>query len=357
MAKIVYGVAGEGFGHSSRSHLIGQKLIESGHDVLFVASRKSLNYLSQYFPGRVKKVHGLSFAYKNGTLSPVRTITENIKRFPDGHRTNKSLYSDSIESFNPDLVITDFEPFIAWWAWRNRVPFISIDHEHMLTHCRLEHSWRNLVAQLNAWFVTKFYYLGARAYVVVNFFKAPLKGKATVLAPPIIRPQVRQARVSKNNHIVCYSTDYENLHNLKATLKQFPKTQFLVYGLNEDFQEDNCTFKKTSTEGFLNDVGSSSGVVATAGFSLISEMLHLRKRMLLLPILGQYEQMINSHYIEKLGLGIWSRRLDVASLGRFLENGRSLDVQEDMVLRPDNDRFFDILNDVLAKINPAITLN
>ena len=30
MAKILYGVAGEGFGHSSRSELIGKRLVEAG---------------------------------------------------------------------------------------------------------------------------------------------------------------------------------------------------------------------------------------------------------------------------------------------------------------------------------------
>ena len=34
MAKIIYGVAGEGFGHSSRSHLIGQRLLDAGNDVI-----------------------------------------------------------------------------------------------------------------------------------------------------------------------------------------------------------------------------------------------------------------------------------------------------------------------------------
>lgn len=39
MAKILYGVAGEGFGHSSRSELFGRRLIEAGHEVMFAASR------------------------------------------------------------------------------------------------------------------------------------------------------------------------------------------------------------------------------------------------------------------------------------------------------------------------------
>ena len=47
MARIIYGVAGEGFGHSSRSHLIGQRFIDAGHDVMFVGSQKSLLYLKR----------------------------------------------------------------------------------------------------------------------------------------------------------------------------------------------------------------------------------------------------------------------------------------------------------------------
>jgi len=39
MAKIIYAVAGEGFGHSSRSHLIGQRFIDAGHDVMFAGSQ------------------------------------------------------------------------------------------------------------------------------------------------------------------------------------------------------------------------------------------------------------------------------------------------------------------------------
>ena len=71
MAKIIYAVAGEGFGHSSRSHLIGQRFIDAGHDVMFVGSQKSLIYLKQYFKDRVKEIFGLSFAYDKGFVDPL----------------------------------------------------------------------------------------------------------------------------------------------------------------------------------------------------------------------------------------------------------------------------------------------
>ncbi|HUW18087.1 MAG TPA: glycosyltransferase family protein [Sedimentisphaerales bacterium] len=51
---------------------------------------------------------------------------------------------------------------------------------------------------------------------------------------------------------------------------------------------------------------------------MISECLYLKKKMLVLPVAGQYEQIINSHYIEKLGLGLWAEKLDEQVLGRFV---------------------------------------
>ena len=54
--------------------------------------------------------------------------------------------------------------------------------------------------------------------------------------------------------------------------------------------------------------------IATPGFSLISACLHFRKKMLLLPIQGQYEQMVNAYYVQKLRLGLFRRQLDADSL-------------------------------------------
>lgn len=83
MARILYGVADEGFGHSSRSHVIGQHLIDGGHDVVFAASRKSLSYLRNPFGGKVKEIAGLSLVYQNGNLLPIHSI---LSMPPPHHR-------------------------------------------------------------------------------------------------------------------------------------------------------------------------------------------------------------------------------------------------------------------------------
>jgi len=370
MAKIIYAVAGEGFGHSSRSHLIGQRLIDAGNDVMFVGSKKSLLYLKQYFGPRVKEIFGLSFAYEKGRIDKSETLKKNLLKLPEANRQNEELFREHFVPFEPDLVISDFEPFSAWWAWRNRVPFISIDHEHMLTLCKLEHQAKNWFSRITASVVTECHYIGAVAYIIVNFFEAPLRIDSAILAPPIIRPVVAALQPTHGEHILVYSTTGKGQNELRRVLHKFSEQKFYVYGfdpvrdpvekvsngVDKSAEYKNCIFKKRSTEGFLADLARARGVIASAGFSLISECMYLKKKMLLLPLAGQYEQMINAHYIEKLGLGISSEKLDEISITRFLsEIDKPMPVNE-RIIWPDNDKFFQILQEVLNRLHKPISV-
>jgi UDP:flavonoid glycosyltransferase YjiC (YdhE family) len=98
MAKIIYGVAGEGFGHSSRSHVIGRHLIDAGHEVLFAASRKSLSYLRKHFGEKVKEIAGLSLVYRDGNLLPVRGQYEQVINARYAERLGLALNRTSLNS-------------------------------------------------------------------------------------------------------------------------------------------------------------------------------------------------------------------------------------------------------------------
>jgi len=361
MARIIYGVAGEGFGHSSRSHLVGQRLIDAGHDVMFVGSQKSLLYLKQYFGERVKEIFGLSFAFESGRIDKSETLKRNLMRLPEGNRQNDELFKQHFEPFEPELMISDFEPFSAWWAWRNGVPFISIDHEHVLTLCKLEHQAKNWFSRLTASVVTECHYVGAAAYIIINFFKAPLRVDSAVLTPPIVRPVVMELKPEQGEYILLYSTVGKNPERLRETLTKFGGQKFHIYGFDKTLGSPtdykNCIFKKRSTEGFLNDLAGARGVIASAGFSLISECLYLKKKMLLLPVAGQYEQVINAHYIEKLGLGVSTNELNEAAVGRFLDQIDQPMPDDERILWPDNDKFFTMLQQELRKLDTPVAID
>ncbi|MBN1796351.1 MAG: hypothetical protein JW804_06740 [Sedimentisphaerales bacterium] len=366
MARIIYAVAGEGFGHSSRSHLIGQRLIEAGNDVIFAGSNKSLTYLREHFGDRVKEIFGLLFDYTDGKINPTTTVLKNIWRYGKNIRINNRLYNKCFDKFKPDLLITDFEPFSVWWALRHRVPFFSIDHQHMLTHCRLEHPKNHKIDKLKACVVTRAYYYRATSYVVINFFKAQVKKESVVVAPPVIRPQVEALKPTDGEHITIYTTYADNEEQLRKTLHLFSPQEFFVYGFNKYDEDGNVTFKERSTESFLNDVASSKGLIASAGFSSISECMYLRKKMCLLPIPGQYEQIINAHYVEKLGLGLSRNQLNEQALNDFLveiekpmpDDDRSprRSLAKPGILWPSNERFFEVLETQLKKLRAPIKI-
>ena len=77
---------------------------------------------------------------------------------------------------------------------------------------------------------------------------------------------------------------------------------------------------------------------------------------MLLPLAGQYEQMINAHYIEKLGLGISSEQLDEEAITRFLKGMDKPMPTDEKILWPDNDKFFKILQKVLNRLHKLISI-
>jgi uncharacterized protein (TIGR00661 family) len=347
MAKIIYGVAGEGFGHSSRTHLIGQHLIEAGHEVLFATSGKSLSYLRKHFGEQVKEIGGLCLVCKDGRLVPSKTVATNLSRFLANRRTNLDLYRTTFEPFQPDLVISDFEPFSAWWAWRNAVPLVGIDNQHVLTTCELEHPPGQRLSRFNAEIVTRCHCVGAAAYIILSFFRAPLTNRRAVLAPPVIRPIVESIEPTSGEHIVIYTTDRSWKNELVSLLTPLHHLQFRIYGFDVACRIGNCEFKRTSTVEFLQDLAGCRGVIATAGFSLLSECLHFRKRMFLLPIRGHYEQILNATYAQRLGVALQRTCLDAGTLAEYLDAIDEPIANHSDILWPDNRGFFSILHQTL----------
>jgi uncharacterized protein (TIGR00661 family) len=360
MAKILYGVAGEGFGHSSRSELLGQRLIEAGHDVIFAASGKSLRYLSPAFGKQVKQVHGhgLTFCCQDGRVLPGRTVLHNLQQYRKGFRVNRELFSTTVKDFKPDVVISDFEPYSAWWAWRHHVPCVSIDHEHLLTCCDFDKERASRNERWMAKFVTRGYHTFADAYVIPNFFDVPINNRNAVLTPPVVRNKVLEYNASDGDHILMYSTDsgtqmQKRVYDIASRFTDF---RFHIYGFNQDLEKGNCIFKETSSDGFLQDLSACRAVIATAGFSLISECLHFRKPMLLMPIQDQYEQMLNALYVEKLGAGHRTNGINADSLSRFLNSLDRFSVNHPQLRVPDNHKYFEILDLTFEKIGIPLNL-
>lgn len=299
MAKIVYGVSGEGSGHSSRAREILTHLVAAGHEVRVVSYDRGYRNLKNGFP--VDEIVGLTIVSHDNRVSPIRTLLENLKRLPDGIQMFRQTRQDLFKRFKPDCVITDFEPTTAYLAEHYDIPLISLDNQHRMRYmaypCPSEYKKDALVTES----VIKAMVPPPSVSLITTFYFGELTNKRSFLFPPILRSEVTSLTPNPGDHILVYLTS--GFDSFIELLRQFQREKFLVYGYDREAVEGNLHYKPFSREEFLADLAGAKAVVATAGFTLLTESLYLRIPFLALPMHGQFEQILNATMLDELGYG------------------------------------------------------
>ena len=296
--RIIYGVSGEGSGHSSRAKQMASHLLAAGHELLFVSYNRGYASLHPHFPCHA--VEGLRIISVDNRVSVLRTLIHTIKKLPAYYRSVKSLRA-VFNEFQPDVVITDFEPMTARFAGARKLPLISLDNQHRMrymnyqspSHLRMD---RWITKQVIRCMVPK-----PDVSLATTFIMGPVKNARTFLFPPILREEVGEVLPSEGDyHLVYVTSQYESLI---ASLRSIRDERFIVYGYNKEEVSGNLQFKQFSTMGFLEDVAACRSIIATAGFTLMSEGMYLQKPYLAFPMQGQFEQQLNAYCLEELGFG------------------------------------------------------
>jgi uncharacterized protein (TIGR00661 family) len=317
--KILYGAVGEGLGHATRSRVVAEHLIARGHRVKMAASGQALPYLREHVPD-VEEIWGLSFALAHGRIDAWHTFTRNVRGGLRGVPADWRRGAELARSFAPDFVITDFDGFSYLFAKAHRLPVISVDNIQMVDRCRHD---AEILRGLHRDYVEAASFVGTKLpradhYLIATFFRPPTRKRRTTLVPSILRPEILAARPEPGEHLLVYGRIGETaIGALKAS-----GVPCLVYGarpgLTADEEDENLRYRPFANDAFVDDLRTARGVVASAGFSLMSELVYLRKPMLALPLAGQFEQELNARYLERLGYGAAASSLDERSLDGFL---------------------------------------
>jgi uncharacterized protein (TIGR00661 family) len=315
MANILYGVNGEGSGHSTRAKEVITHLIGRGHTVHIVSFDRGLANLRKDFP--VTEIFGWRLAYVNNQVRYRRTLTKNLLAAPKA-AASIALLKRLIDEQSIDLVITDFEPLSSHAGRRKRLPVLSIDNQHTMTNTDVTYPRQYRREASATKMVTRLMVPHANAYLATSFFNAKITKPNTFLFPPILRECILTAVPREGEHILAYVTSpAPALEKLLASVR----APFIAYGFNREGKQANVTYRKPSLDGFLTDLTSAKAIVANAGFSLVTEALHLAKPYLAIPVEHQFEQIFNAYWLEKSGYGaFWGDGLNKERVESFLYN-------------------------------------
>lgn len=339
--NILYGVCGEGFGHSSRAKEIASYLQRKGHKVKILTYGQALGSLSNDFD--TQKVYGAHILFEGNELDFSKTIRYNLINLSRNIPKIKKIAS-LVKNFKPDLCISDMDPVVPIISYFYRLPLISIDNQHIMAAEDIKVPKNHKRDYIIAKAVTRQCVRKADAFIVLSFFRPKETKKNVYIVNPIIRKDVLKLKPKYGRKILVYLT--KKNAGIMELLKGYNK-EFIVYGFDVNKTSGNLKFKRFGT-GFLKDLSECGAVIATAGFSLISEALYLKKPYLAVPLHGQFEQFFNSIMLKKSGCGDYSEKLSrkdldlfFARLGRYRNNLKNY--------KTDSSEVFSVLRNLLGK--------
>ncbi|MBU0957898.1 MAG: hypothetical protein KKF56_03770 [Nanoarchaeota archaeon] len=343
--KILYGLAGEGFGHSSRAKAIIPYLEKRGHKVKVVTYGQAVDVLKKE-KYDVFEIKGCEFVFEKGRLKKSKTLYKSWNNFFDNIKKSKEIYDLMLEDF--DLLISDMEPLVSILSNWYRLPLLSLDNQHRLTNLDLNVPEEYKIDFEMARFVVNLFCRSADWYIIVNFANSKVNKKwkeITFQVPPIIRPDVRKLKPKKKDYVLVYLSKKDR--KIVNLLKKIDDN-FVVYGMDKEGKEGNIVYHKKGF-GFVNDLKDCKAIVASAGFSLIAEALYLNKPYFALPLKGQFEQMLNAIELRGAGFGDYSVGLKNREVEDFLSDLKKYEIKLKKY-KPDYDLLFKKLDVVIRKV-------
>jgi uncharacterized protein (TIGR00661 family) len=309
--KILFSIQGTGNGHLSRARDVYPEIAKYGDvDVLISGIQADVA-----FPFPVKySLYGMSFIFGRSGGVDILETAKKLKLF----RLIKDIRTLPVKDY--DLVINDFEPVTAWACKMNKVPCIALSHQSAVLN---EHAPKPEDSDWMGKMVLKHYAPHTSAYGF--HFRAYDDNIFT----PVIRKQIRELPVEDNGHYTVYLPAYDD-EQLVRHLSHFKEARWEIFSKHNKnaFRQDNISIRPIDNDAFIKSMAGSTGVLCGAGFEGPAEAMYLGKKILVIPMLTQYEQQCNAAAAKDMGATVIKTLSEkyYADIHEWLQNGKPLKV-------------------------------
>ncbi len=316
--KILYAIQGTGNGHISRARDIIPILAEKGTlDVLVSGTQADvdLGYPIKY------RFKGMSFIFgKRGGVDMVSTYRKTkLKRF------FSEIRSLPVEDY--DLILNDFEPISAWACKYYHMECIGLSHQAAVLSKK---SPQPKSADLLGKSILKNYAPVTKKYG----FHFGAYGKK--IYTPVIRESIRNASNRKGTHFTVYLPAYSD-KKILAVLSQIKEVEWQVFSKHSStaYRHQNVHIQPIQNEAFIESLVSGAGVFCGAGFETPAEALFLQKKLMVIPMKGQYEQQCNAAALKKMGVQVIKKlkKSKIEKIRSWVQEGKIIPVDYPNITR------------------------
>ncbi|MCW5907094.1 MAG: hypothetical protein KIS94_04490 [Chitinophagales bacterium] len=313
--KILFGIQATGNGHIMRSTEI-YKVLKQHPDVTQLDVLISGGKAQMGLPFEVNyEYKGLSFYYgKKGKISVLKSIGK-----AGFLSIAVALWKVPFKEY--DLVISDFEPITLWGAKIAGVKRVGIGNMYSMTSKKFPKTKGTTLTKL----ITKMM-CPTKNKIGMHFRKFD-----DFIYYPVIRSEIRNAVPVDRNIYLVYLNAFTDNELLKCfTSSSLAHKNFFIYSktATHPYIVSNCTVMPLNNETFTSHITECSGVITAAGFQTVSEALYLGKKLFVIPIKKQSEQISNAKVLVEMGVAT-STELDADAIAAWMNNVNTVQVKFD----------------------------
>ncbi len=329
--KIFYAIQATGNGHISRAMELLPYLEAYGSVDLFLSGANSSLELDA--PIRYRS-SGLSLFYTcKGSLDYLSMVK---KLSP--LRLRKEVKELPVEKY--DLVINDFECITSIACKKKKVPSVNFGHQASFMSANTPRPAST--SAVGEWVLKN--YARASRYVGLHFEQYD-----DFILPPVIKSKIWNAQPTEGDYITVYLPSYCDCE-IKKYFAGLDAYRFQVFSkeVTQVVEDKNFTFIPVGKKAFDESLVHCSAIICGAGFETPAEALYLRKKMMVMPIKGQYEQKCNAAALEKLGVTTLPELPDhfSAVFERWYQTAGPVDIRFPYSAREITDRMMESVQDL-----------
>lgn len=291
--KIFYAIQATGNGHISRAMELLPYLQQYGKVDIFLSGANSSLHLDAPVKYRSR---GLSLFYTCKGSLDYFSMVKNISFL----QIKKEVATLPVEKY--DLVINDFECITSLACRQKKIPSIHFGHQASFMSAKTPRPCRK--SRTGEWVLKK--YAGATHYIGLHF-----RQYDDFILTPVIKSEIWNARSLNDNYITVYLPSYCDCE-IRKFFRKLTAYRFQIFSREVKVQtnQGHLTFIPVSKERFNESLVHCAAIVCGAGFETPSEALYLKKKIMIMPIKGQYEQQCNAAALEQLGVRTLARLTD-----------------------------------------------
>jgi uncharacterized protein (TIGR00661 family) len=285
--KILYAVQATGNGHVSRAREIVPLLKSLADTDVLLSGRNAALQL----PFDIRyRISGLGFVFgKQGGIDYTKSI-----RQANLYQLFRDIRQLPVEQY--DLVISDFEPVSAWACRIKRKACIALSHQAAFLSNKTP---RPEKPDLFTEWIFKYYSPSSSAY---GFHFKPYDNS---IYTPVIRKDIRALNPSDKNFYIVYLPAYGD-ELLMKYFHQFSDVLIKIFSIHckQKYTLKNVEVIPVNPQDFNQGFESCSGIITGGGFETPAEAIYLNKKMMVIPMRNQYEQICNAEALRQIGFPV-----------------------------------------------------